>query len=161
MKVAVLMGSKSDWTVMSRAVKTLKLLKIDTAVEVLSAHRCPIGVAQYVDGSDADVFICGAGMAAHLAGAVAARTERPVVGVPLAGYPLQGQDALLATLQMPAGYPVATVAIDGAENAAILAAQMLALSDEELATRVADYRQSKFLRMLQDDKEVKDLVKTL
>lgn len=158
MKVAVLMGSKSDWTVMSRAVRTLK---IDTAVEVLSAHRCPIGVAQYVDESDADVFICGAGMAAHLAGAVAARTERPVVGVPLSCHPFQGQDALLATLQMPAGYPVATVAVDGAENAGLLAAQMLALSDEELATRVADYRQAKFLKMLQDDKEVKDLVKTM
>ena len=161
MKVAVLMGSKTDWTVMSRAVKTLKILKIDTDVQVLSAHRCPIGVAQYVDYSDADVFICGAGMAAHLAGAVASRTERPVIGVPLSGYPLHGQDALLATVQMPSGYPVATVAIDGAENAAILAAQIIAITDDGVMERVADYRQAKHHKMLLDDKEVKELLKQL
>lgn len=135
--VAVLMGSESDWAVMQACVDGLARLDVPCETRVLSAHRTPEATAEYV--ADAErrgcaAFICAAGMAAHLAGAVAARTVRPVIGVPLASGPLAGVDALLATVQMPAGVPVATVAVGkaGAANAAWLAAQMLALDDAKL-----------------------------
>lgn len=160
MKVAVLMGSKTDWPVMEKAVKALKAMKIDVEAHVLSAHRCPIGLAQYVENSDVDIFIAGAGMAAHLAGMVAARTERPVIGVPLSNT-LHGQDALLSTVQMPAGCPVATMAIDGAENAAVIAAQIIALTDEGVFDRLVDYKQARYMRSLKDDEEIQELVKAM
>lgn len=135
--VAVLMGSESDWAVMQACVDGLARLGVPCETRVLSAHRTPEATAEYV--ADAErrgcaAFICAAGMAAHLAGAVAARTVRPVIGVPLASGPLAGVDALLATVQMPAGVPVATVAVGkaGAQNAAWLAAQLLALDDAKL-----------------------------
>ena len=130
---------------MRKCTEVLERLGIDFEVRVSSAHRTPEATAAYVvDAADRDceVFICGAGMAAHLAGAVAAHTVRPVIGVPIDSGPLQGIDALLATVQMPGGIPVATVAVGsaGARNAGYLAAQMLAISDTELGIRLATER---------------------
>jgi 5-(carboxyamino)imidazole ribonucleotide mutase len=137
--VGILVGSKSDLPVMEKCTKRFEELKIDYELEVRSAHRTPDAVAEYVasaPGRGIKVFICAAGMAAHLAGAVAARTNLPVIGIPIAAGTLGGFDALLATVQMPSGVPVATVAVNGAANAAVLAAQILALSDPELAKRL-------------------------
>ena len=137
--VGILVGSKSDLPVMEKCTKRLEDLGVDHELEVLSAHRNPEGVGEYVasaPGRGIKVFICAAGMAAHLAGAVAARTNLPVIGIPVAAGTLGGFDALLATVQMPSGVPVATVAVNGAANAAVLAAQILALSDPELAQRL-------------------------
>jgi 5-(carboxyamino)imidazole ribonucleotide mutase len=137
--VGILVGSKSDLPVLEKCTARLEDLGMDYELEVLSAHRNPDGVAQYVASAPErgiKVFICAAGMAAHLAGAVAARTNLPVIGIPIAAGTLGGFDALLATVQMPSGVPVATVAVDGAANAAVLAAQILALCDPELAQRL-------------------------
>ena len=137
--VGILVGSKSDLPVMEKCTKRLEDLGVDHEIEVLSAHRNPEGVGEYVasaPGRGIKVFICAAGMAAHLAGAVAARTNLPVIGIPIAAGTLGGFDALLATVQMPSGVPVATVAVNGAANAAVLAAQILALSDPALAQRL-------------------------
>ncbi len=134
--VGILVGSKSDLPVIEKCTKRLEDLGIDYELEIRSAHRNPEDVAQYVASAPergVKVFICAAGMAAHLAGAVAARTNLPVIGIPIAAGTLGGFDALLATVQMPSGVPVATVAVNGAANAAVLAAQILALSDLELA----------------------------
>lgn len=143
MKVAVLMGSPNDRAKMQPAIDTLERFGIEADVRVLSAHRTPGPVAELASTARAQgyaAFICGAGMAAHLAGAVAANTTLPVVGVPLSGGALNGLDALLATVQMPRGVPVATVAVDGALNAALLVAQMLAISDESIAAKLAHDR---------------------
>ena len=137
--VGILVGSKSDLPTMEKCTKRLEDLGVEHDLQVLSAHRNPEGVAEYVASAPdrgIKVFICAAGMAAHLAGAVAARTNLPVIGVPVSAGPLNGFDALLATVQMPTGVPVATVAVNGAGNAAILAAQILALSDSELAKKL-------------------------
>jgi 5-(carboxyamino)imidazole ribonucleotide mutase len=143
--VAILMGSDSDLPVMQSTIDVLKSFDIACEVKVTSAHRTPAATHAYV--SDAEkrgckVFICAAGLAAHLAGAVAGITTRPIIGVPIDCGPLQGQDALLSTVMMPAGVPVATVAIGkaGAKNAAYLAAQILAVADDTLAQRVAEER---------------------
>lgn len=143
MKVAVLMGSASDKPKMAPAMELLDQLGIEGVEEVMSAHRTPEVVSEFAARARQmgyGVIICAAGMAAHLAGAVAARTTLPVVGVPLSGSALNGVDALYATVQMPRGFPVATVAIDGAANAALLAAEILAVTDEQVAARVAEYR---------------------
>jgi 5-(carboxyamino)imidazole ribonucleotide mutase len=137
--VGILVGSKSDLPVMEKCTNRLEDLGVDYEIEVRSAHRNPADVAEYVASAPErgiKVFICAAGMAAHLAGAVAARTNLPVIGIPIAAGTLGGFDALLATVQMPSGVPVATVAVNGAANAAVLAAQILALSDPELAERL-------------------------
>ena len=137
--VGILVGSKSDLPVMERCTARLEDLGIGYELEVRSAHRNPDAVAEYVASAPErgiKVFICAAGMAAHLAGAVAARTNLPVIGIPICAGTLGGFDALLATVQMPSGVPVATVAVNGAANAAVLAAQILALSDPELAKRL-------------------------
>lgn len=144
--VAILMGSDSDFPVMQSTVDVLKSFNIRCEVKVTSAHRTPAATHSYVKDAEArgcKVFICAAGLAAHLAGAVAGITTRPVIGVPIDGGPLQGMDALLSTVQMPAGVPVATVAIGkaGAKNAGYLAAQMLAVADDELAEKVRAERQ--------------------
>lgn len=149
--VGILIGSPSDKATMERAVETLTRLGIPCELVVRSAHRTPEETAAYARDARArgiKVLICGAGMAAHLAGAVAAQTTLPVIGVPLASGALGGQDALLATVQMPPGIPVATVAIGGAENAAILAAQILALADGELAARVEAERAARREKLL-------------
>lgn len=145
--VAILMGSDSDWPIMENTYKLLNELGITTEVKVTSAHRTPAATHDYVKDAETRgcaVFICAAGLAAHLAGAVAGLTTKPVIGVPMDGGPLKGQDALLSTVMMPAGVPVATVAIGkaGAKNAAYLAAQMLAIGDADVAKRVADDRQA-------------------
>lgn len=135
MKVAVLMGSHNDRDRMQPAVDTLEAFGIETDVRVLSAHRNPTEVTALAASARDEgycAFICGAGMAAHLAGVVAAHTTLPVVGVPLSGGAMDGVDALYSTVQMPTGMPVATVAIDGAVNAALLVVQMLAIGDAEL-----------------------------
>lgn len=144
-KVAILMGSDSDWEVMSAAAERLDGFGIACDVQVMSAHRTPGRVTQYVSEArnrGLKVFIVGAGAAAHLAGVVAAHTTLPVIGVPLAATGLNGLDALLSTVQMPAGVPVATVAIgkSGAENAAILAAQILAVGDSELSAKLVNFK---------------------
>ncbi len=142
-RVLILMGSQSDAAVMAEAAKALEGFGIGYHMTVASAHRTPDRVDRLVSGARAEgygVVIAGAGMAAHLAGVCASRTTLPVIGVPLSGSRLVGVDALLATVQMPPGIPVATVAVDGAKNAAILAAQILALSDEALAAALEDDR---------------------
>ena len=143
MKVAVLMGSPNDAEKMRPAVDTLAAFGIEADERVLSAHRNPVAVAELVSGAREAGYvaiIAGAGMAAHLAGACAAHTTLPVVGVPLSGGALNGTDALYATVQMPKGIPVATVAIDGAMNAALLVVQMLAITDQGLAAKLAEDR---------------------
>src|SRR5262245_23970458 len=145
--VAILMGSESDWPTMTAAAETLDAFGIAYEVRVTSAHRTPEKTAQYVDDAERRgcvVFICGAGMAAHLAGAVAARTVRPVIGVPIDSGPLQGFDALLSTVQMPGGIPVASVAVGkaGARNAGYLAAQIIALADKSLSGKLSAERQA-------------------
>src|SRR5688572_19343358 len=141
---AVIMGSRSDWETMEHAAETLRTLEIPHEVRVLSAHRTPDALDEYVADAEArgaKVFVAGAGGAAHLAGVVASKTVRPVLGVPM-GTQLGGLDSLLSTVQMPAGIPVATLAIGraGAVNAALLAAAILALEDEEVASRLRRYR---------------------
>ena len=139
------MGSDSDATVMQRAVDVLTELGVTSQMTVASAHRSPDRVKRIIDEAPANgvkVFIVGAGAAAHLAGVVAAHSTLPVIGVPIDSSPLQGWDALLATVQMPPGVPVATVSVGtaGAANAAVLAAQILALSDATIASMLADYK---------------------
>lgn len=144
-QVAVFMGSISDEEKMRPCADLLQELGVDCFFTVTSAHRTPERTAKLVEELEADgcqVFICAAGLAAHLAGAVAAKTTRPVLGVPLTASPLGGMDAMLATVQMPPGFPVGTLALDkvGAKNAAWLAAQILALHDTELAGRIQKAR---------------------
>ena len=143
MKVGVLMGSPNDRDKMKAASETLESFGLEADVRVLSAHRNPTEVVELVSSAREQgyvAFICGAGMAAHLAGVVAAHTTLPVVGVPLSGGALNGVDALYATVQMPKGIPVATVAIDGSLNAALLVVEMLAIGDATLAERLAQDR---------------------
>ena len=146
-RVAILFGSESDRTTMQETAKVLDSFGIGYEMEQASAHRSPDKVRDIVRGAPergVEVFVAAAGMANHLAGAVAAHTSLPVIGVPLGGSPLGGADALLSTVQMPAGVPVATVAVgkSGAENAAILAAQILAVGDARLAARLEEYKQT-------------------
>jgi 5-(carboxyamino)imidazole ribonucleotide mutase len=143
--VAILMGSDSDLPAMQATLDTLDQLQVPYEVKITSAHRTPDATHHYVSSADkrgCAVFIAAAGLAAHLAGVVASLTIKPVIGVPMDGGPLKGQDALLSTVMMPGGIPVATVAIGkaGAKNSAYLAAQILALSDSELAGRVKTER---------------------
>jgi 5-(carboxyamino)imidazole ribonucleotide mutase len=143
-KVGVLMGSPRDGDKMAAAAETLERFGIEADVRVLSAHRNPHEVVALVSSAREDgyvAFICGAGMAAHLAGVVAAHTTLPVVGVPLSGGALNGVDALYSTVQMPKGIPVATVAVDGSMNAALLVVEMLAIGDEGLAAKLAEHRE--------------------
>lgn len=145
MSVAILMGSKSDLELVKPAVAVMKEFGVEHEVRVLSAHRTPQRTAQYAEAAKqagVQVIICCAGAAAHLAGVVAGHTTLPVIGVPLACTPLQGVDALYATVQMPSGMPVATVGIDRAANGALLAIQILALSDAALDTKLTEYRKS-------------------
>jgi phosphoribosylamine--glycine ligase len=155
--VAILMGSKSDLATMKPAADVLKELGLRVAVRVLSAHRTPEQTAAFVREAartGTKVFICGAGGAAHLAGTVAAHTTRPVIGIPIAAGSLQGMDALLSTAMMPPGIPVATVAIGGAENAGLLAAQIVAISDPALSKRVDAEREARLRKVLEADAEV-------
>jgi phosphoribosylaminoimidazole carboxylase PurE protein len=156
--VGIMMGSKSDLEAMRPAAKVLEALGLTVEVRVLSAHRTPEHAAAFVkqavqDGAKA--FICGAGGAAHLAGAVAAHTTRPVIGVPIASGTLGGFDSLLSTVMMPPGMPVATVAVGGAENAGLLAAQIIAVGDPALSARVEAERETRRRKVLDSDAEVR------
>ena len=142
-KVAVIMGSDSDWPVVKAACSVLKEFDVPFEAHILSAHRTPEAAAAFAKSARDEgygVILCAAGMAAHQAGAFAANTTLPVVGIPMKGGAMDGLDALLATVQMPSGFPVATVALNGAKNAAYLAVEMLAVSDDELARRLEQFR---------------------
>ncbi len=152
-QVSILMGSKSDWEVVKAARDQLTALGVTTEAKVLSAHRAPGPLHTYVDASPAKVFICAAGGAAHLAGVVASLTTRPVIALPIAGKYLDGLDSLLAMVQMPKGVPVATVAINGAGNAGLLAAQMLAVADPALAKKLVEHRASEMQKVLAEKLE--------
>ena len=150
--VGILMGSRSDWDVMRETAKTLRELGVPFEAQVASAHRTPAKVLDYCAGAEARglrVIIAAAGGAAHLAGFAASQTHLPVLGVPMKGWALEGLDALLSTVQMPAGVPVATLAIGkaGAINAALLAASILALGDAELRERLLDFRRDQTNRI--------------
>lgn len=143
-KVGILMGSDSDLPVVRKAVDTLASFGVPYEVHIFSAHRTPVQCQRFTATAKDNgfgVLICAAGMAAHLAGAVAANTTLPVIGIPMTSANLGGMEALLSTVQMPSGIPVATVAIGGAVNAALLAVQMLAISDEELELKLREKRQ--------------------
>ena len=157
--VAILMGSDSDLPTMQATFDVLKSFGIRYEVRIHSAHRTPQATHDYVTGAEqrgCQVFIAAAGLAAHLAGAVSAITVRPVIGVPMDGGPLKGQDALLSTVQMPGGIPVATVAIGkaGAKNAGYLAAQIMAVSDAELAQKLRDERTANAEKILRRNAEL-------
>ncbi len=163
-KVAVIMGSDSDWGTVQKAVKTLKSFGIETEVHVMSAHRTPFEAAEFSAKAQENgfgVIIAAAGMAAHLAGVLAAHTILPVIGIPVKSTNLDGLDALLATVQMPKGIPVATVAIDGADNAAYLAIQMLALSDAELTQKLLDLKKSMREQVMEKDQKMQELAAAL
>ncbi|MCI8870004.1 MAG: 5-(carboxyamino)imidazole ribonucleotide mutase [Lawsonibacter sp.] len=143
-KVAVIMGSDSDWPVVKGACAQLQELEIPFEAHILSAHRTPAAAAEFARNARNNgfgVLICAAGMAAHLAGAFAGNSTLPVIGIPMKGGAADGLDALLSTVQMPSGIPVATVAINGAKNAAVLAAQILAVSDDALAAKLDKARE--------------------
>lgn len=157
--VAILMGSDSDLPTMQTTIDLLKKLQVPIEVKITSAHRTPQRTHEYVKDADqrgCAVFIAAAGLAAHLAGTVAGLTVKPVIGVPMEGGPLNGQDALLSTVMMPGGIPVATVAIGkaGAKNAAYLAAQMIALSDNALAQRLTKDREDNAKAIADKDAEL-------
>lgn len=161
-KAAVIMGSDSDAPVMAKAVKVLKSYDIPCEVHVYSAHRTPVEAASFAESAKDNgfgVIIAGAGMAAALAGVLAAHTTLPVIGVPLKSAVLEGTDALLATVMMPSGIPVATVAIDGAKNAAYLAAEILALSDDDLAEKIAQDRKSQHDNVIKKDAGIQEKLK--
>lgn len=143
-KVAVIMGSDSDWPVVKAACQELKKYGVEYEAHILSAHRTPAAAAAFAASARSKGFgaiICAAGMAAHLAGAFAANTTLPVIGIPMKGGAMEGLDALLATVQMPSGIPVATVALNGAKNAAVLAVQILAVSEPDLAAKLDQARE--------------------
>ena len=159
--VAVLMGSSSDWPVMQSTTEILSDFEIKYEVRVTSAHRSPGQTADYVRSAESrgcQVFICAAGLAAHLGGAVAANTTKPVIGVPMDGGPLSGFDALLSTVQMPGGIPVATVAIGkaGAKNAGYLAAQILALANDNLKKRIKTEREKSVARVEEQNASIQN-----
>ena len=155
-KAALIMGSDSDFDKVKGCITKLKEFNIEVEVNVISAHRTPEKAMEYAKNAEAngiDVIICAAGMAAHLGGVVAANTTLPVIGIPIEST-FSGMDALLATVQMPAGIPVATVAIDGAANAALLAAQIIAVEDADLAKTLTDARKKAAEDVLKKDAEI-------
>ena len=156
-KVAIVMGSDSDLKVVEKAILTLKDFGVPTEVHIYSAHRTPVEAKEFTQNARQNgigVIIACAGKAAHLAGAIAANTTLPVIGVPIKASVLDGLDALLSTVQMPAGIPVATVAIDGAENAALLAIQILSVEDLALAEKLQKARDDKKAKILATDLEI-------
>lgn len=163
-KVAVIMGSDSDFPVVKSAVSELKKYGVETVCRVMSAHRTPTEAAEFASNAKAEgfgVIICAAGMAAHLAGVIAGHTTLPVIGIPMKSAALEGMDALLATVMMPPGVPVATVGINGAKNAAVLAVQMLAVSDDELAAKLADEKKKMAEGVIEKDKALQAEIEKL
>ena len=156
-KVAVIMGSDSDLTVVEKCINTLKEYGVPTEVHVYSAHRTPEQVREFCSCARENgfgVIIAAAGKAAHLAGACAAQTTLPIIGIPVKSSTLDGLDALLSTVQMPSGLPVATVAIDGAQNAALLAVQILSVEDPSLAEKLNNARSAGADKVLAADREI-------
>ena len=156
-KVGIIMGSDSDLPIVQKAVDMLKSLEIPYEVHIYSAHRTPVEARDFAVNARTNGFgalICAAGMAAPLAGAIAANTTLPVVGIPCKGGLMDGLDALLATVQMPTGIPVATVAINGAANAALLCAQIIAVEDKELAEKLDAKRKADSAKVLEKDRNI-------
>ena len=156
-KVGIVMGSDSDLPIVQKAIDSLKSLEIPYEVHIYSAHRTPVEARDFAVNARSNGFgaiIAAAGMAAHLAGAIAANTTLPVVGIPCKGGAMDGLDALLATVQMPTGIPVATVALNGGANAALLCAQMLAIEDENLAKKLDAKRQKDAEAVLEKDRKI-------
>ncbi|MBO4949800.1 MAG: 5-(carboxyamino)imidazole ribonucleotide mutase [Clostridia bacterium] len=158
-KVGIIMGSDSDLPVVEKAINTLKEYEVPFEVHVFSAHRTPVEARDFSVNARKNGFgaiIAAAGMAAHLAGAIAANTTLPVIGIPVKSKNLDGLDALLSTVQMPTGIPVATVAIDGAANAALIAIQILAVSDETLAKKLDEARRAGAEKVLEKNKAIEE-----
>lgn len=156
-KIGIVMGSDSDLPILEKSIAMLKSLDIPYEVHIFSAHRTPVEAKEFAAGARANGFgaiIAAAGMAAHLAGAIAANTTLPVIGIPCKSSVLDGMDALLSTVQMPSGIPVATVAINGGANAALLCAQILAVEDKELAAKLDAKRKSDAEAVLKKDAEI-------
>ena len=163
-KVAIIMGSDSDWPVVKGACTVLKDFGVPYEAHILSAHRTPEAAAAFARSARAEgygVILCAAGMAAHLAGALAANTTLPVIGVPVKGGAADGLDALLATVQMPTGIPVATVALNGAKNAAVLAAQILALGEPQLAAALKAEREAMAETIAKKDEALQNEIASL
>lgn len=163
-KVAVIMGSDSDFPVVKSALAELKKYGVEFECHVMSAHRTPVQACEFADKAVENgfgVIICAAGMAAHLAGVIAGHTTLPVIGIPMKSAALDGMDALLATVMMPPGVPVATVGIDGAKNSAILAVQILALSDETLAVKLAKSKKAMADAVIEKDKKLAEKIAEL
>lgn len=161
-KVAVIMGSDSDFDIVKGAITTLKEYNVEYEAHVMSAHRTPEVTAEFAKNAEKNgfgVIIAAAGKAAHLAGVFAAHTTLPIIGIPLKSSELDGMDALLATVQMPPGMPVATVAINGASNAALLAVQILALSDENLNALLKEKRQATVEKTVKKDAFLQERLK--
>ena len=159
-KVAIIMGSDSDWGTVKKAVDVLKEFQVETEVHVFSAHRTPAMAMEFAAKAKENgfgVIIAAAGKAAHLGGVLAAHTILPVIGLPIKASTLDGLDALLSTVQMPKGVPVATVAIDGAENAAYLAIQILAVSDEGLSEKLSEMKRKMEADVLKKDQEMQEI----
>ena len=158
-KIGVVMGSTSDLPVVEKAIHILEEYQVPFEVRVLSAHRCPNEAREFATSareSGFSVLISAAGMAAHLAGALAANTTLPVIGIPCSGANFDGMDALLSTVQMPGGIPVATVAIDGAQNAAILAAQIIGITDAEIAYKLSVRREEMRRKVAEKDEKLRE-----
>ena len=158
-KVAVIMGSDSDLPIVEKGINVLREYGIPFEVHVYSAHRTPLEAAEFVSKAEDNgfgVMICAAGMAAHLAGAVAANTVLPVIGIPISSKNTGGMDALLATVQMPTGIPVATVAIDGAANAALLAIEILALTEPELKAKLLSDREAGRAKVIDKNRQIEE-----
>lgn len=158
-KVGIIMGSDSDLPIIKKATDMLKSLEIPFEVHIYSAHRTPVEARDFAQGARENgfgVLIAAAGMAAHLAGAIAANTTLPVIGIPCKSSNFDGLDALLSTVQMPTGIPVACVAVDGGANAALLAAQIIAVEDKALAQKLDDKRKSDAKKVLEKDELVLD-----
>ena len=158
MKVAIVMGSDSDFPVIKKCIKILKGFGVEYEVHVISAHRTPVAAEKFASGAEGNgigVIIGAAGKAAHLAGVLAAFTVLPVIGLPIKSSTMDGLDSLLSMVQMPKGIPVATVAIDGAENAGLLAVQMLSLSDDSLRSKLHDYKAQMAAEVAEKDKLIK------
>ena len=161
MKVAVIMGSKSDYPVLEKTIQTLKAFGVEVEARVMSAHRTPELAAQFADNAEKngiEVIIAAAGKAAHLAGVLAGHTILPVIGLPIKSSTMDGMDSLLSTVQMPGGIPVATVAINGGENAVILAVQILSLKYGELKEKLRQFKQDMLEKVLKDDASLQEEV---
>jgi 5-(carboxyamino)imidazole ribonucleotide mutase len=164
LKAAVVMGSDSDFPILKKCIQTLKQFDVETEVHVISAHRTPYQAEEFARNAEVNgigVIIAAAGKAAHLAGVLAAYTILPVIGLPIKSSTMDGLDSLLSMVQMPKGVPVATVAIDGAENAALLAVQILSLSSSDIKDKLRQYKQEMTAEVLKKDHLIKEEVKRL